>query len=135
MPKYEVTFRVHDGWKYNEPFSYYTPLYRVIEAKNKAEAFEKAQCEADEDNKEIVTVCKKDVVRLPAQPKMTYKVTLEFIYRTTVEVKAEDPADAKNAVREMPLEKIFGRKSLVPCNDLEDGQPIAVYDKDWNQVG
>lgn len=134
MPKYQVTFRVHDGWKYNEPDSYYTPHVEIIKAKNITEALQRARLQAEEDDKERVTVCRKDIVRLPAEKKKLFHVTLEYVVHTTVTVKATDAEDARNAALELPLKKVFPRKGdLSPCN-LEDPQPIWVGDENWNEV-
>lgn len=135
MPRYQITLRVHDGWKYNLPQSYYTPRLSVISAKNRDEAYRKACLEASRDDKETVTVCRKDIVRIQGPAKQRYHVTLEFLYRTTVEVEAESADDARDAALSLPTEKIFRRRRDFSPYDLEDGQPIAVFDKDWNQIG
>lgn len=61
--RYQITFRVHDGWEFNDP-KRYSERVAIIEAVNRQEAFAEAQRIAAEDDKYEVTVRKKDVVRI-----------------------------------------------------------------------
>lgn len=55
---------------------------------------------------------------------MKYLVTLEFLYRTSVEVEADSPAEARSKAGDLQLDDIFDSES-VPVTSLEDGQPIS----------
>ena len=132
--RYEVTFRVHDGWEYNDPKGY-TERIQTVKAANKEDAYVKALRIAAANDKYDETVRKKDVVRLPDPERRKYIVELEFLCHRTIEVIAADPDDAKDAARSLPLNKIFGKRNGgLSIHDLEDDQPIAVYDQDWNEV-
>ena len=55
---------------------------------------------------------------------MKYLVTLEFLYRTSVEVEADSPAEASKKANELQLNDIFDAETI-PVTSLEDGQPIS----------
>lgn len=55
---------------------------------------------------------------------MKYLVTLEFLYRTSVEVEADSPAEASKKANDLQLDDIFDSETI-PVTSLEDGQPIS----------
>ena len=55
---------------------------------------------------------------------MKYLVTLEFLYRTSVEVEADSPAEASKKANDLQLGDIFDSETI-PVTSLEDGQPIS----------
>ena len=73
MPKkqhiYDVTFRIWNGWQYNDP-SYYEERTETFLADSQQQAFNAARVHAADKGywKERVTVRKKDVVRRDAMP-------------------------------------------------------------------
>lgn len=63
LRNYLVTFRIWNGWQYNDP-KYFDTATEVIGARNKREAYEAAKAHASDSGywQEDVTVRMKDVV-------------------------------------------------------------------------
>lgn len=134
LNKYRVTYHIHNGYMYNEPNSYETTV-ETIRATSVDEAYSIALKRAETPScisHDPVTVFKKDVVRIrePKEKLNDYEVSLEFLYHTTVTVKAATADDAKEAVDGMDLKGIFKRIRQIPVTDLEDGQVTCVTGPD-----
>lgn len=74
LHSYLVTYRIHNGYMYNEPNGYDT-TEEIIRTHNKEEAYEKASKRADTPSviaHDPVTVLKKDVKRLPDEKLRNY---------------------------------------------------------------
>ena len=123
MNKYQVTFRVHDGWKYNDP-KHYSTRVETIEANSREEAYCRALTIADKDDKEMVTVFKKDVVLIEKGKKRTSKsfaVTLYYHTNVTVEVEARDEQEALSRAYEEASKKKY--EKLILEGLQEDNSP------------
>ena len=54
-----------------------------------------------------------------------YFITTEFLYRSTTEIMADSPEQAKEIWEAMSIEKVVGKKN-VDIRELEEGVVIAI---------
>ena len=128
---YNVTLRIHDGWEYNDPKGFSEERIQIW-AHNKDQAHEQALEIAKNNHCYDVTVRKKDVVRTKTKMvKKRYTVDLEYVYHTSVEVKAYSPDEAAEAANSLSTRQVFGR-TKISVHDLEDGQITRIEDEDGN---
>ena len=134
LHKYSVTYRIHNGYQYNDQKSFETTQETIL-ATSVDEAYSKALARAETPScisHDPVTVRRKDVVRIRERKEdlRDHEVSLEFLYHTTVTVKAATADDAREAVAGMSLKDIFKRVRQIPVHDLEDGQVTCVTGPD-----
>ena len=126
MPKYyeyEVTYRIHNGYQYNEPNGY-EETTETIRASSPKEAYSIALKRAETPSliaHDPVTVFKKDIRRTDAKGLKKYNVRLYFHTSVDIEVYAENERQAVNAAYSVSADKKYERAILESL--VEDGAP------------